>query len=130
MKLRPLRDRLAICRLPPRASIPGWASGPGLLSITRTARELSVVVADRRVPAGVRCERGWRALELEGPIPFSATGVLASLASALAAAAVPLFAISTFDTDYVLVRSEDLARATAALEAAGHRVASDPGAFP
>jgi hypothetical protein len=129
VNLRRLADRFAICRLAPADPVPPWATGPGFVSITRTRSELSLVVSDRRVPAGVRSEGGWRALEVEGPIPFSATGVLASLVSPLAAEAVSTFAISTFDTDYLLVREGDLPRATAALEAAGHRVASGPDAI-
>ncbi len=128
MKLRALPDRLAVCRLSPGELVPGWTDGPGFASVTRTGEELSVVAPEARVPAGVRCDRGWRALELEGPIPFSAVGVLAALASVLASARVSIFAVSTFDTDYVLVREEDLPRATAALEAAGHAVASGPAA--
>lgn len=93
-----------------------------MVSITRRAGELSVVCAEERVPSAVRAERGFRALELEGPIDFQEVGVLHALTGPLARAAVSLFAVSTFDTDLVLVREETLARALEALRGAGHRV--------
>ncbi len=73
-----------------------------------------------RVPEGVRVERGWVALKLEGPFPFSMTGVLTSFLQPLAAAGVPIFAVSTFDTDYVLLKREKLEQARSVLAAAGH----------
>jgi len=86
------------------------------------AAELSVVCADAAVPDGVRAERGWRALTVVGPLDLALTGVLASLAVPLAEAGVAIFAIATFDTDYLLVRRERLSDAVTALRAAGHRV--------
>ena len=93
--------------------------------MTRSADELSIVCEDRiceehRVPEGVRVERGWVALKLEGPFPFSMTGVLASFLQPLAEKKIPIFAVSTFDTDYVLVKHKDLERAKKALGATGH----------
>lgn len=113
---------LAVCRLEADAALPQWIAGASFVSCTRTADELSVVAADDRVPDGVRCERGWRALKVEGPLDFSLTGVLASLATPLAEAAVSIFALSTFDTDYLLVKSADLDRALSVLANAGHRM--------
>lgn len=81
-----------------------------------------MVCAESAVPAGLRCERAWRALRVEGPLDFALTGVLASLALPLAEAGVSIFAISTFDTDYVLVQEENLERAVNALRLAGHEV--------
>ncbi len=89
--------------------------------MTRSTDELSIVCEDHRVPEGVRVERGWDALKLEGPLPFSMTGVLASFLQPLAEEKIPILAISTFDTDYVLVKREDLERAKKALETAGHQ---------
>ena len=83
--------------------------------MTRTARELSVVCESRFVPDHVRAERCWSVLELEGPIPFEQTGVLSSIVQPLAEARVSVFAISTYDTDYVLVRTERLQDAIRAL---------------
>jgi uncharacterized protein len=102
--------------------VPSWADGPGLVSITRTAEELSIVCATARVPLGVRVQGGWRAFQLHGPIPFSETGVLSSLLAPLAAVRVSIFAVSTFDTDYVLVPEGQLDAAARALADAGHDV--------
>lgn len=114
-----LPQRLAVCRLAPDAAIPSWAAGP-FFSITRTADELSVVCPEDAVPADVRCESGWRAFQVAGPLDFSLTGILAAIAAPLAAAGVSIFAVSTFDTDYVLVKEANLARAIDALREAGH----------
>lgn len=98
--------------------------------MVRTRDELSIVCTEDvgtkdRLPDGVSAERGWVALKLEGPFPFSMTGVLASFVQPLAEAQIPIFAISTFDTDYVLIRREHMKRAVAALEAAGHEKAGE-----
>jgi hypothetical protein len=89
------------------------------MSITRTAEELSVVCASGSAPRGARIEDGWKALKLEGPIPFEEVGVLSGLAGTLAGAGLSLFAVSTFDTDYVLVKESDLEAARAAFTGAG-----------
>lgn len=88
--------------------------------MVRTSDELSVVCEEGRVPDGVRSEEGWVALKLEGPFPFSMTGVLAAFLEPLAQAKIPIFAISTFDTDYVLIKKADLERAVGALAKGGH----------
>lgn len=115
---------LAVCRLPPDDCIPGWvdlASQP-LVSITRTDSELSIVVPQADLPPGIPAETGWRAMSVRGPLPFAWTGILASLSAPLAEAAVPVFAISTYDTDWLLIRDTRLGVATAALEDAGHEI--------
>lgn len=122
LRLSLLAGTLAICRLDPGAPHPAWADAPGFRSITRTEEELSVVCDERAVPAGVKAERGWRALKLRGPIPFAETGILAALARPLAEAKIGIFAVSTYDTDYVLVKEGDLDAARAALAAAGHEI--------
>jgi hypothetical protein len=117
----------AIVRLAPNEPVPGWAVGArGFVSITRTLDELSIVCPEPSVPDGLRAERGWALIRLHGPIPFDQTGVLSSLAAPLAAAGVGLFAISTFDTDYLLVKAGDLAKAREALVAAGHEFVVGP----
>mgnify|MGYP000949911708 CR=1 FL=1 len=109
--------------------MPEWALRPsGFCSITRTPGELSIVGAPSQVREGVRAESGWRALAVDGPLDFALTGILASLAGPLAAARISIFALSTFDTDYVLVREPDLPAAVAVLERAGHTVATGPDA--
>jgi hypothetical protein len=116
-----LPDTLAVCRLAPDASLPDWAAGE-LLSITRTSDELSIVCAERHVPASVRCEKGWRCLKVAGPMDLSLIGILASLAVPLAEARIPLFAVSTYDTDYLLVKETDVERAVEVLRKAGHMI--------
>ncbi len=120
--LRVLPDVLAVSRLPADSGLPEWARPGDLMAFVRTRQELSIVCAERYVPPEVKTERGWRVLEVQGPLDFALVGVLASLAEALARAAISLFAISTFDTDYILVKEEKLDRAVRALESAGHQV--------
>jgi len=113
---------LAVCRLSADESIPDWAVGAGFTSITRTADELSIVCAEDRVPPHIVQIRGLVAIRVAGTLAPDLVGVLASLANPLAEGQVPILAIGTHDTDYVLVRAADLARALDALRGAGHRV--------
>jgi uncharacterized protein len=104
-------------------ALPDWAAPAGdLHAVIRAPGELTVVCPADRVPDDVRAERGWRALVVDGPLDLALTGVLASLAGPLADAGVALFALATFDTDYLLVRSDRLDDAVRALRAAGHRI--------
>ncbi len=109
-----------MCRLGAEAPVPAWALESAFFSVVRTSDELSIVCGEERVPQDVPGEKGWVALKLEGPFPFSLTGVLAAFLEPLAEARIPIFALSTFDTDYVLVKQEDAARAVEVLTAAGH----------
>jgi hypothetical protein len=120
LKFRILKVPLAVCRLAPEARTPAWALHGKFLCVTRTADELSIVCSAGSVPQGVIAERDWIALKLEGPFPFSMTGVLASFLQPLAQAKVSIFAVSTFDTDYILIKQKDLEHAVEALCAAGH----------
>ena len=117
-RLSLLEGQFAVCRLPACAPWPVPRPGP-LLSITRTAEETSVVCLRENAPRGARVEDGWRALKLEGPIPFEEIGVLSALAGSLAGAGLSVFALSTFDTDYILVKETSLAAALEALGKAG-----------
>jgi len=121
-----LPGRYAICRLGAGEAVPDWAQpSPGagrFVSITRTGDELSIVCFESAVPDLVRSDRVWRVLAVEGPLDFSLTGVLAALTAPLAEARVAVFALSTFDTDYLLVKDERLAQAVEALARAGCRV--------
>ena len=119
----------AICRLPARAPLPEWA-GKAFTSITRTADELSIVCEERRLPPDLdgvelQIERGWALLKLHGPFPLDAIGVLASVAKPLADAAISIFTVSTFDTDYVFVKRIHAKQAVAALTLAGHRLVEE-----
>ena len=122
MLLRTLPDSYAVVRLQPGSELPPWVDRGPFRTVTRTDHEVSVVCRDHDVPDGESAERGWRVLEAVGPLDFSLTGVLLSLVTPLAEAEVPIFAISTFETDYVLVRETDLDRALDALEQAGHDI--------
>jgi hypothetical protein len=120
-----LPGELAIVRLPPDAHMPQWAftAAPGALwSMTRTGEELSLVRAADAVPSDARAERGWRAFRIAGTIDFALTGVLSSVLAPLGDAAIGIFAISTYDTDYILVREHALDAAIEVLRAAGHEV--------
>ena len=116
-----MRGRYAVARLDAQAQVPSWPRGE-LVSITRTPDQLSIVCDEDAVPQEVRAEHGWRCLAVEGPIPFEMTGVAASLTNALADARISVFVLSTFDTDYVLVKDEAFERACDALRTAGHDV--------
>lgn len=127
MRLTWISGRFAICRLDPRAPFPEWACGGPLSSITRTDEELSLVCDERKVPEGIRTDGGWRALKIAGPMDLSIVGVLASITAPLADAGVCLFAVSTFDTDYLLVREAQVGRAEDAIRQAGHEVGGEAG---
>ena len=118
-----IAGEFAVCRLPFNSPIPAWALDEPVFSITRTVEELSILCPAASVPREVKSERGWTCLKLEGPFPFTLTGVLASFLSPLAAARISIIAISTFDTDYVLVKEEALDSAIQALQDAGHHLA-------
>jgi uncharacterized protein len=118
--LRVLPGPITVVRLSPRARAPEGLIG--FHSVTRTDKELSVVCRQNGAPRGGRRENGFRCLEVAGPIAFGAIGVLASIADPLARARIPILAISTFDTDYVLVREKRLPAAIRVLEGAGHSV--------
>ena len=109
----------AICRLTPDGVVPDWAGGE-FFSITGSAEDLSIVCPAMRVPVGVRHERDWACFRLEGPFPFSETGILVSFVQPLSERAIPIFALSTFDTDYVLVKEAWVEKALEAWQDAGH----------
>lgn len=115
-------DNLAVCRLGPETAVPAWALTGPFFSITRTAEELSIVCAEALAGEAAVVERGWRAFKVAGPLDFGLVGILADLAGVLAAAQVSLFAVSTFDTDYLLVKAGQLEAASAALRTAGHHL--------
>jgi hypothetical protein len=111
LTLRLLEEIFAICRLSAAAPLPLWVGEGPFFSITRTAEELSLVVVEESIPRGerdLRVESGWRALMVVGPLDFALTGVLSAIATPLADAGIPIFVISTFDTDYVLVKQENV----------------------
>lgn len=115
-----LKDSFNLLRLKPGTSIPKIVFDSPFYSITRTADEISILVPDQvTLEAGIS-EPGWKALKVLGPLDFSLTGILAGIATSLAQAGISIFAISTYDTDYILIKKEKLEGAQAALIAAGH----------
>jgi hypothetical protein len=122
LELLILDVRLAVCKLDPSSGIPSWATRGDFSSITRTHDELSVVCPEDAVPADVRAEKGWRCFRVAGAMDFSAIGVLASMTAPLAGANIGIFAVSTFDTDYLLVKDDDFERAIGVLVTYGHAI--------
>ena len=117
-----LSDLYAVCRLKAGTPAPAWAGAGDFVSVSLTSQETSAICPQDRVPAGVQAERGFRALKVRGPLEFSLVGVLESIIGPLAAERISIFAVSTFDTDYVLVREEALARAVEILIRCGHDI--------
>lgn len=118
--LEVLSLELAVCRLGPGDSVPGWALDSPFFCISRTEDELSVICPQDRIPPGVEMVGGWRGLKVRGPLDFNQVGVLASLAQPLAAAKISILAVSTFETDYILLRKNDIKSAVSALRKDGH----------
>jgi uncharacterized protein len=127
LKFRQLPATHAIVRLAAAAPIPDWATKGQFASITRTPDELSIVCPTQNLPLNedVHSPHRWTCFKLEGPFPFSLTGVLLSFIEPLSSSAIPIFAISTYDTDYVLVQEPDTVRALDALLHAGHKLQND-----
>jgi hypothetical protein len=116
--------RCVVCRLAPSAPWPTPPPGVSLYSATVTVDELSVVCHEGDEPPGAQVEGGWRALAVVGPLAFDQVGIISSITVPLAAAAIGVFVVSTFDADLVLVKDVDIDAAIDALDGAGHRVAS------
>jgi len=117
-----LPEGFAICKLRVEEEVPYWVLSSGFFSVTRTPEELSIVCFESNIPMELKSVRGWRCIKVLGRLDLTLVGILASLASALASAGVSVFAVSTYDTDYLLVRKEDLAKAVSALRKSGHTV--------
>lgn len=122
LAIRTVEGRFAVHRLPPDAEMPADLPRGPLVSVTRTPEELSVVAPEGTAVLGSRCEPDWACYRIVGPLSFSWTGIVASLTSALADAAVPVFVLSTFDTDWILVPAARVDDAARAFRAAGHDV--------
>ena len=123
--LRIRGERFAICQLAPGSPPPWTELGDGFWAVAHSEGELSLVLPEAGVRPGWRAEAGWRCIEVAGPLDLGMTGVLAALSAPLAEAGIPLFVLSTYDTDYILVREQDIAPAAAALTARGHHIEDD-----
>ncbi len=122
MKFKKLGQRLAVCRLGPGALIPPSITKTSFLSITRTEDELSIVLPEAQADRTWEIESGWQGLKIEGPLDFSMVGVVAKVSAPLAEASIPIFVISTFDTDYLLTKEAHFERACEILKKEGHSV--------
>ena len=120
-----LRETFAICRLDKDAPIPDWAFQGGLFSMTRTKDELSIVCPEINVPKGIVCSQGWSCLGVKGPLDLSSIGIISLIAKTLEKGRISLFSISTYDTDYILVKEKDLEKAILALTEAGQKIQWD-----
>lgn len=120
VRIRKLAGDYAIAQLEPTAAAPDWADGEGFVSISRSAEELSVVCLGERVPAGMKADRGWTCYELVGPFAFDETGIALSVIRPLADNGIGIFLVSTFNTDYLLVKTAGLATVERSLTEAGH----------
>ena len=122
LRFRRLTSLYAVVRLAPNAGVPEWATLGSFTSVTRTAEELSIVCPVENLPPDVETQHRWTCLKLEGPFPFSLTGVLLSFIHPLSSNGIPIFAISTYDTDYVLIPEEWSGMAMNELQQAGHEL--------
>lgn len=115
LTMRLLDEKYGVCRLDKNELIPEWAQNSDFFSITKTSDELSIVCSQDSIPDDIKCEKDWRILKVEGPLDFSLVGILASISAVLAKARISIFAISTYDTDYILVKNNDIDKAIASL---------------
>ncbi len=115
LSLKLLKDSFAVCRLNKNEQIPDWALSNSFYSIVKTEDELSIVCLENSVPNNVKQERDWRVLKIEGPLDFSLIGILSKISSILAKEKISIFAISTYDTDYILVKNAEIENAIKAL---------------
>ena len=120
MKL--LKEKYGVCRLNKTELIPEWAQNSDFLSITRTSEELSIVCSQNNIPNDLKCEKDWRILKIEGILDFSLIGILASISAILARKEISIFAISTYDTDYILVKNKDIDNTIKSLIEEGYEV--------
>jgi len=122
LTLSALPDTFALCRFDADASVPTWALAGHFCAVVRTTEELSIVCVQRQIPPGVKSETGWRCVKVHGPLALSMVGVVASLAEPLAQAGISIFVISTYDTDYLLVKEVNLEKTVEVLSEQGHTV--------
>jgi len=108
LRFEVLSETLGVCKLSPSITIPQWVYQGEFFSVTKTTEELSLVCSEEAIPAEVVCEKGWRVLKIVGILDFNLVGILSVVSSVLAKAGVSIFAISTYNTDYILVKDKDL----------------------
>ena len=111
LNMRLLQEKYGVCRLEINEEIPKWAINSQFYSITKTQDELSIVCPQNNIPSNIKYEDNWRILKVEGPLDFSLIGILSSISTILANNKISIFAISTYDTDYILVKDKDVENA-------------------
>ncbi|MEG0295200.1 MAG: ACT domain-containing protein [Clostridium sp.] len=116
LKMSLLKETYGVCRLNSNETIPNWGINGEVYSITKTKDELSIVCEEENIPSDVKCERSWRVLKIEGPLDFSLVGILAKISTLMADNSISIFAISTYDTDYILIKEKDIEKAIEALQ--------------
>ena len=116
LTLKLLKDTYGVCRLEKGSSIPSWAFDGEFYSITKTDDELSIVCLQKNIPDNIKCEHNWRILKIQGPLDFSLIGILSKISSIMAENKISIFAVSTYDTDYILVKEEKIDLAISILE--------------
>jgi hypothetical protein len=122
LSLNILPERMAVCRFEPSALLPEGLDGSEFYSVTRTKEELTVVCREDSLVPGTVCENGWRCIRVQGVLDFSEIGIMFSITRPLAEAGISVFVISTYDTDYFLVKEKQLPEAIDALTASGHQI--------
>ncbi|WP_077618234.1 ACT domain-containing protein [Bacillus sinesaloumensis] len=123
MQLKILDLTFSVVKLPPTETLPLWALNSHVFSITRTDEELSIVCSSECIPMNesfIDVEDDWKCIKVEGVLDFSLTGILSSLANPLAENNISIFAISTYNTDYLLIKSHSIEKAKVVLENEGH----------
>ncbi|HBF8535452.1 TPA: ACT domain-containing protein [Clostridioides difficile] len=122
MKLKLFAEEYAVCRLNSDSKIPTWIDTKNFYSITKTEDELSIVCSNNNIPSDVKSEKEWRILKILGPLDFSLIGILSKLSGLLAENKISIFAISTYDTDYILIKEKDIKNACKILNCNGYEV--------
>lgn len=122
LTMKVLQETYGVCRLDVGEAIPAWALKGGFFAVTRTEDELSIVCEEGNIPEGLICEKSWKVLKVEGPLDFALVGILASISRVLADKGVSIFAVSTYDTDYILLKENDLTCAVDSLRKANYEI--------
>jgi uncharacterized protein len=116
------KETMAVCRLSPEEEVPAWVLKEPFYCVTHTADELSIILPQSKLPVDWKAERDWRIFKILGPLDFNLIGILASIANPLALASIPINALSTYDTDYVMVRTWELEQTCKVLEFEGFKI--------
>ena len=115
LAIKLLNGIFGVCKLDNEEKFPEWAVNSHFYTVTKTADELSVVCLQEDIPDSVQCERDWRLLKVMGVLDFSLIGIIHSISEVLAEHKISIFVISTYDTDYILVKDKDIDKALKAL---------------